>query len=487
MSDPLESDKLPLFPYQVIGAEFLAARQYALLADEMGLGKSAQAIRAAELIGARSVLVVCPASVCFNWRNEWPRFGTVPEVLEVRSYDSVTRSPPTQAFDVAIYDEAHYLKNPDAQRTLICMTRVQGQRLWWLSGTPAPNHAGELWTYMRRAGRTTLHQSQWEERYCKQRAMRVTFEKFGRKQTKTVNTIEGTNEQRIPELRKLLDGFMLRRQKTEVMGDLPKLTHHQLKVPGKDIPIKDYSLFLFDRWLQCDQDDAKLAAHVQKEMAALQAVLDLSQSSQREQTDTGPTFIGSQILHGIGANGTASAARRVLAMEKAYALAEMVYDEILVGAYEKIVIFCYHQCVINVFQDRLRKWGLVSIFGKTPIDKREKHVHDFQNNPRCKVFIGQIQAAGTGINLTAANHVLMAEPSYVPGENAQAVMRCHRIGQTKPVTVRWAVGSKLDEKIIGIVRRKTQDLVAIYGDDVRKNNTVAIPKDDTLVLPNIPK
>jgi SNF2 family DNA or RNA helicase len=127
------------------------------------------------------------------------------------------------------------------------------------------------------------------------------------------------------------------------------------------------------------------------------------------------------------------------------------------------VIFAIHRDVIENMRVGLRQFGAVCLYGGTDPEKRQKNIDRFQNNPKCRVFIGNIHAAGTAITLTAAHHVTFIEQDWVPGNNAQAVMRCHRIGQENPVSVRFIVlDGTLDAKIGYILKRKTADLTHIF-------------------------
>ncbi len=183
-----------LFPYQQQGINWLITKQLALLADEMGLGKSAQAIISADKLLLQRILVVCPAVARLNWEREFGKFSTfsrkfiivktgkdiIPSDHSVIiSPDLCTRVATTSLgkFDLVILDEAHYFKNLNAKRTRAIFgkggliheqtrqtssatpTQSSDQtsaRIWCLSGTPAPNHAGELWPILRTFGRTCL-------------------------------------------------------------------------------------------------------------------------------------------------------------------------------------------------------------------------------------------------------------------------------------------------------------------------------------------
>ena len=118
--------------------------------------------------------------------------------------------------------------------------------------------------------------------------------------------------------------------------------------------------------------------------------------------------------------------------------------------------------MIKWLQHLLRPYGVVTLFGETPAEKRQKHIDKFQRNPKCRVFIGQIVAAGTGITLTAASEVMFVEASWNPAENAQAAMRAHRIGQTRPVRVRFmGLANSIDEKIQTVLRAKAKAIAEI--------------------------
>ena len=162
-----------LFPYQQTGAKFLSDKNLALLADEMGLGKTPQAIAAADLVGAKSVCVICPAIGRINWRREFEKFSNrvwTEENLVISSFESAHKISKEKTFDVLIVDEAHYLKSHTAKRTALIYGKDglvrRSKRVWALTGTPAPNNASELWTLLFTFGATRLGFDQFVERYC---------------------------------------------------------------------------------------------------------------------------------------------------------------------------------------------------------------------------------------------------------------------------------------------------------------------------------
>jgi SWI/SNF-related matrix-associated actin-dependent regulator 1 of chromatin subfamily A len=164
-----------------------------------------------------------------------------------------------------------------------------------------------------------------------------------------------------------------------------------------------------------------------------------------------------------GVADSISTLRRYMGLQKVEPIVEMVKAAFKAKAYEKLVIFAIHRDVIENLRVGLRELKPVVLYGGTDPEKRQRNIDRFQNNPACKVFIGNIQAAGTAITLTAAHNVWFVEQDWVPGNNAQAVMRCHRIGQENPVTVRFiSLDQSLDHAVMLILKRKVRDLTQIF-------------------------
>jgi SWI/SNF-related matrix-associated actin-dependent regulator 1 of chromatin subfamily A len=112
----------------------------------------------------------------------------------------------------------------------------------------------------------------------------------------------------------------------------------------------------------------------------------------------------------------------------------------------------------------LQDFGCTALHGGTSSAARQETIDDFQNNADCRVFIGQIQAAGVGITLTASSNSVFVESSWVPAENEQAAMRIHRIGQKNACLVRFAtLAGSLDEQIQRACQRKLADTRRIFG------------------------
>jgi SWI/SNF-related matrix-associated actin-dependent regulator 1 of chromatin subfamily A len=439
MSNPETSPAL--HPYQIVGSRFLAERTAALLADDPGIGKSAQAIRACDDLLATKVLVVCPASVVENWRREFAKFSVLGTVPLVRSYEAVTRGAIQSPYDALILDEAHYLKTKDAKRTkAIYGEKCDGaggliekaDHVFLLTGTPAPNNPSELWTHLRalapemiltKAGKP---QSFWQfvNAYCTTRD-----NGFG---------IQITGGKRHEVLKEKLQPFMLRRLKSEVLTDLPPITWGELFVEGK---------------IEGAGGRAEAVGYME-EVNKVCSILEKK---------------GVDGLREIAPH--VATLRRLTGLAKVAPVVEWV-KEWLESTDRKIVLMAHHREVIEGLFDGL--WGdgrfmstmdlPAVVTGSTPAHLRQAGIDRFQNEPNCRVFIGQIQAAGVGITLTAASDVLFVESSWVPAENSQAAMRVHRIGQVNPCLIRFAtLAGSIDEQIQKAVARKTADITKILG------------------------
>jgi SWI/SNF-related matrix-associated actin-dependent regulator of chromatin subfamily A-like protein 1 len=435
---------MDLFPYQVEGAKFLATVKRGLLADEMGLGKSAQAIAACDELRAQRVLVICPASLTQNWRREFLRFQSISRyvaephrvtggngpLVNVTSYDRAARDPEGLAivdWDVLILDEAHYLKNHKAKRTkAIFGEKCDGEgglvsraaHVFCLTGTPTPNNPSELWSMLRAVMPAAIERPMKNDK-LKPMAYWPFVEKFCVTQDTGfgIKIIKGKN---LPELKARIAPFILRRKKEEVLKDLPPIRFDTLALEGK-----------FPR--EAAGELRMIAEALEKEGVA------------------GLKAIGSHVAQ----------LRRLTGMAKVSAAAEWVRD-FLEGGDGKLVCFAHHKDVIGYLAEAFPE--AVVVTGDAAPATRQAAVDSFQNNPKVRLFLGNIQAAGVGLTLTAASDALFVESSWTPSENQQAAMRIHRIGQRNACLVRFAMlAGSIDEDIQRAVMRKTTDIARLFG------------------------
>lgn len=454
-----------LKPFQVTGSKYLASRPVALLGDDMGLGKTIQTIDALRELKAEKVFIVCSAAARGVWEREILKFAPErePVVLTkikgnvslskmktiIVSYDLARKLQPFLLglqFDAVVLDEAHYLKNPKSKRT-ISIFGEKGIRLykpknvWALSGTPMPNHPGELWTLCNAFGATRLTYNQFTEYFCATRPCSFSPQGF---------RVVGARKERIPELRSLLATFMLRRSKEEVLSELPAITHQMVPVDADDSIFEDKNMLRgeFEK-LRIEEDEAKTIIQAAK----------------------GDPTIAAKLLESHALSMTTL--RRYTGMRKALSSASLIKEELKDGAYEKIIVFAWHKKVIELLAQELKEFNPVVMMGGAGHEARANAEKRFQHDPECRVFLGNIMAAGTAITLTAASQVFFVEMDFVPANNAQAADRAHRIGQTKGVLARYAyLAGSIDEQISEILVRKQTDLTLVFEHEVDREKVL---------------
>lgn len=463
------ADAPPLRDYQDKGVAWLCDRlqqhKAVLLADEMGLGKTLQALRAAEKRGADRILIVCPAGARRVWRAEilrWLPGWTsrvvlvepgyklaeiklrldAPKFILIVGYDEfsarnsqLTGHLRSRHFDLLVLDEAHYLKNPSNRTQAIYGARGSGTgvqasaaKAILLTGTPTPNHAGELWQHYRTfwpealrggAGRS-LSQVEFEDRFTSYRDT-----PFGRQVT-------GSKNQAV--LRDALGPVVLRRRKDEVLKELPPLILQDIPLAGPT------------NWVSQLKPETRVAAAKLDHLAA--------NASDDE-------FL--KVLRNPDA--PIATARRELGLLKTPPTILWVQERML--SVDKVVLFAWHHAVIAQLARGLAEFSPVVVTGETSPEARANAVDRFQTSPGTRIFIGQILAAGTAITLTAANEVAIVEPSWVPGENHQAIARAHRLGQRDSVLASFLyLPGTLDQRIMQVFRRKASEIAILQGEEV---------------------
>jgi len=453
------------YPYQLEGARRIAKTGRALLADRMGLGKSAQAVLAADMLGALNVTVICPATVRWNWLREFERFSPMdrpavavstakdevpPDGLVVCSYDLAAKPAVHAALlarrtDMLILDEAHYLKERDTNRTKRILLGDDGveplvrevKHVVCITGTPAPNDVSELWPMLAAVfpevidhGGKPASFSRFVKAFC-----RARIDRWG--------GLKITGNRNVPELKRRLARIMIRRSLEDVGMQLPPLRY-------EDVTVEQGPVDLVAFFPKLALKEARDEFHAQDNAMAAMLTTAETEDAALEMLQA--------------ANGSTSTVRRYVGLSKVQAAAEIALSELITGGVDKMVIFAIHLDVILQLQEKLKHLGSRIIFGGTSERRRNRYIDQFQNSNLLRVLICNITAAGVGITLTAANEVLFVESSFVPANNAQAAMRCHRIGQRRPVRVRFlSLANSVDEHVQKIVRRKTQQLTEVFG------------------------
>ena len=437
---------LPLLAHQTIGARFLSdnPRSRLGLFDEPGVGKTAQAIAAADAIKARRIIVVCPAAVREVWRGEFRKFSPLARrVLKAASvhdlnlflrhrvdvlllsYERATKWAKRldgDLYDLIIFDESHYLKGHDTQRTRAMLGyRCDGKgglaswaaRVWFLSGTPAPNSPVDIWPFLRFTGATDLNLTPFTDRYFTARPG-------------TYNSRVTPRDPMMPELRAAIKTVSLARTKDEAGLKMPPIWLTTQTVDGDTAEIRRL-----------------LAGYPGLEREIIRAV-----------EAGGLSFLDAQHIATL---------RRLVGEAKAPAFVQLMTEELHNGL-DKVVIFALHKRTIEVAADGLARggFGVVRVTGSTGEADRIKAVEAFQRDPDARVFLGNIRAAGTGLTLTAAADVVMLESDWAPAANSQALNRVHRIGQSKQVRARFiSLANSIDDHVTETVARKTAAILKL--------------------------
>lgn len=426
---------MKLKPFQEVGRDFLAARQRALLADEMRLGKTPQAIMAAKKIRAKRILVLCPAIAQAGWRKMfadwWPG-----QYAAITSYDKARlnrKEYASRGWDVLILDESHYLKNWETARTRAVFSKGgiawNAQYIWALSGTPAPNHIGELWPLLRAFGVTRLSYWSFVEGYC-----RVTDD----------CKIVGTRQEKAGELREMLKPIMLRRLKSEVASELPPCTVAPYYVEPRPEYLGVHRPVHTDAWAD---------KHQRAELALRKEIVDMTPDA--------------MLAYLSGRQAELASLRRYTALLKAPALVDTLRFELDLGELDKVVVFGYHVDALRISFLMMKEYGFETrmLYGGTPEKKRERMISSF-NSPRTKqcVLFAQIIAAGTAIDLSAAHDGILLDRDWVPGNNMQALERMGGYNQKHPIYIRdFIIPGSVDEIVARVVNRKMAELGQVFG------------------------
>jgi SWI/SNF-related matrix-associated actin-dependent regulator 1 of chromatin subfamily A len=435
------------FLFQIDDAKWLTSKTSAFLANEMRVGKTPSVIRAIDMLGLKNCLIVCPASVRANWAREIQRFSPLDRPTQVVfpgmrpntsnivivSYDTLVTYKDllrSVRWDLVVGDEIHLCKERTAKRTRAFYGHgkhspgiiASADRCWRLSGSPCPNNASELWTHLHSAG--LAPESYWD----------FTFHFCSGFDTNWGFQISGNKN--IEELKARLSGFMRRRTLAEVMPDLPPVTFEIVTVPRSDVALDPSFIPLLPKLAQEDKDL----------QAALAALAPDKQVSMIERTASSLTTL-----------------RRFTLMMKLPSIGDQLEADLESGEIDKIVIFCVFKIGVTWMAERLKKFGVVTLNGETPAKKRQENIDAFKRQKDTRVFVGNLIAAGVGIDLTPCTECALLECSFVPGDNAQAIKRLQGVNQKSLVRVRvFSLFKSSDERVSEALMRKVKELAKIF-------------------------
>lgn len=431
----------------------------ACLADDMGLGKTIQTI-ALLLSKAKegASLVIMPTSVLLNWKNELTRFA--PSLNPIIMRDSNDRAEtvnnagaqdvvlatygllPTEEdiltakkWNVIVLDEAHTIKNKDTKTSKVSM-QLEGNFRLILTGTPLQNHLSEIWNLFQFATPGLL----------------TGYTQFTREFITPIEKDHIKEPQRL--LKRMLQPFILRRTKNEVLNELPEKTEITLKVE-----LSDAERALYDRFRE--------EAVLNLEEGSTTAIKALAELTKLRQTACNPALV----LPAKEAKNIPSS--------KMETFLKLV-DELIHNHHRALVFsqFTSHLALVEKELKRL-KVDYQYLDGSVSPSERIKRVSEFQKGDM-PLFLISLKAGGTGLNLTAADYVIHLDPWWNPAIEDQASDRAYRIGQDKPVTVyRLIAENTIEEKIIALHQTKKSLADALLeGSDM----AYALGKDEILNL-----
>ena len=425
-----------------------------ILADDMGLGKTLQVIafllsewkESGENPG-RPWLIVCPASLVYNWKSELERFapalpvytaaGNVKEREEllkrveaqgkgvvITSYDLLRRDIllyEKMSFACEVIDEAQFIKNHSTQASRAVKQVSAGFRLA-LTGTPVENRLSELWSIF-------------------DFLMPGFLFAYGRfREELETPVVTGGDEEAAERLHRMIRPFVLRRLKKDVLTDLPdKIEKNMVAV------LEDEQSSLYD-------------AHVQRLLAVL--------SKQTEQEFAGKQI---QVLAELTKLRQICCDPGLLFEGYAGGSAKMqLCLELIRNAAEgghKVLLFSQFTSMLERLKQELVKEDIsfYALDGSTPKLKRLELVESF-NKDETQVFCISLKAGGTGLNLTAADIVIHFDPWWNVAVQNQATDRAHRIGQQNVVTVYKLIAKgTIEEKIVSLQEKKKELADKILG------------------------
>lgn len=477
-----------LRPYQVEGAQMLADGRWALLADQPGLGKTYQSLAAVAANAAWPALIVCPASVRTNWQREtlnvmpWLNVAVLESAPEgeidadvlIVSWEGMTRYRSAfPKFASIIADEAHYAKDGRSQRTkgLAALARAipDDGMVVALTGTPVVNCHDDLRPLLEVIDAMCLfvNQRRFRDRYCDSRVIRVkTRERDSDGKPKWREVEKWDISKHGGELHnRLVDaGVMLRRRKADVLDDLPP---KHVGVQVLDLAKEWQDLLRGARQgAQAVSADALRAVEDDQDDSC-EDVTEASQALVAVATDVslpGPRKVLGRKLREMPDDITRiTLLRKMTAVAKIPLAVEWVNTWLASAPSEKIVVFARHREVTTTLGEQLEVTPLI---GGVPGGRRQEVIDEFCTDPDQRVLVASYEALGIGVNLQAASNVLFVEQPWTPAGCEQAEDRCHRIGQTEPVTVTYLVAADtIDEPVWAALDRKQAVVEAVIDGD----------------------
>ena len=435
--------KRPPMEHQKESIQKLVENKRFILADDMGLGKTTSTIIAGLETKSKKILIICPATLKINWKREIENYTEKSVYIAegknfepnhdfvIINYDIIknfhdpkkkTESKILEGkFDLVIVDEAHYIKNAQAQRTKLINDIVKDiERVWLLTGTPMTSRPIDYFNLLSLVeSPVAKNWMAYVIRYCSGYQFKVGAKKVW-------NVMGSSN---LEELRDRTSGTILRRLKEDVL-DLPEkiITPIYLRLKSKEY---ENLMGEYYEWYRSKPDES---SSLTVQFTKLTKV------------------------------------RQVIANEKTLQTIELAENIIEQG--KKVIIFCnFTESLDNI----VKHFGklAVKVNGSTSKIERQNSVDRFQEDDKVKVFVGNIKAAGVGITLTAAEAVIMNDLSFLPSDHSQAEDRAYRIGQKNNVLVYYPLFENTIEGLIyDILIAKKHVIATVMGDNINSADFV---------------
>ena len=442
--------KANLREYQKIGVQWLQMLDFyglgGILADDMGLGKTVQILCVIcsylekHKENSKPIMVVCPSSLCLNWQNEIEKFttGVTSQVIHgslearkkqienIKNYNIVITSYELLKRDIDEYkksetqfkfiiaDEAQYIKNNNTQNAK-AIKNINAETRYALTGTPIENSLSELWSIFDFIMPGYL----------------FGYRKF--KEMYETPIVRDADEYATNKLKKLIEPFVLRRIKKEVLTELPDkmitILNSQMTDEQQDIYLSYLARAKKDVMEEIKENG------IEKSQIKILALL-----TRLRQICCHPSLF---IENYKGESG------------KLNQCIEIIKDAIQSG--HKILLFSGYTAMFDIIEKELKKEKIeyLKLTGQTKVSDRVNLVDEFNNSPDKKLFLISLKAGGTGLNLVGADMVIHYDPWWNLSAENQATDRTYRIGQKRNVQVyKLITKNSIEEKIYELQKRK---------------------------------
>ncbi len=471
---PKEMEKI-LRPYQVLGFKWLKnLDRYkfgGILADDMGLGKTIQMISilldyVQKNDNRRASIVISPSSLSLNWKNEIEKFapslkikvvrGTANErkniIENVDKYDLIITSYDLLKRDIEVYtekdyqfryiiaDEAQYLKNNNTKNAK-AIKQLKSDTRYALTGTPIENSLAELWSIFDFIMPGYL---------------------FGYREFKSeyeVAIVKEEDKDVMAKLKMLIEPFILRRTKKEVLTELPEKTITVLNNEMEEEQKNIYLSYLVQAKQEL-QEEIDINGYERSQIKILAALTRLRQICCHPSLFIDDYTAGSSKLEQC---------------------LEIIEDGIMAG--HKILLFSSYTSMFEIIEKELKQRDInyFKLTGSTKVDERIELVDEFNRNPEIGVFLISLKAGGTGLNLIGADMVIHYDPWWNISAENQATDRAYRIGQKNNVQVyKLITKDSIEEKIYELQQRKAELMDNML--DTQTTFINKLPKDDIMNL-----